>query len=333
MPRTKNALIRQRVLDRCLSSSLNYSMQDLMNACNKELRNQGEKPVTASNTIREDLNQISMNYPDAKIIERRDGRRIYYSYEDKNYSIFNIPFKDEEVAQLTQTLMILSRFEGMPQFDWMDDFINRFKSSLKLSFTNAPIVGFDENIDLRGREHFAPLFSAISNKQVLSIAYKNFKKGAVENYTVHPYYLKQYNNRWFLFGLTEEVMRLSVLAFDRIEAINPVHRDYIPNEQIDFQEYFEDLIGVSHPYGEEPQKVVLKVAKELIPYIRTKPLHGTQREISSDENHVTIQIEVIINFELEQLILSHGEKLEVIVPETFREKIKERIHTCAKLYE
>lgn len=333
MPRTKNALIRQRVLDRCLSSSLNYSMKDLMETCNRELLNQGEHPVTALNTIREDINQISINYPNAKIVERRDGRRIYYSYEDKNYSIFNIPFKDEEVAQLTQTLMILSRFEGMPQFDWMEDFINRFKSSLKLSFTNEPIVGFDENVDLKGREYFAPLFSAISNKQALSIAYKNFKKGIVENYTVHPYYLKQYNNRWFLFGLTEEVMRLSVLAFDRIESINPVHRDYIPNEQIDFQEYFEDLIGVSHPYGEEPQKVVLEVSKELIPYIRTKPLHGTQREISSDENHVTIQIEVIINFELEQLILSHGEKLEVITPVAFREKIKERIYTCAKLYE
>ena len=132
MPRTKNALIRQRVIDQCLSSSQNYSMEDLKKACNRELQNRGEHPVTSTNTIRDDLDQISANYPDAIIESKRVGRNIYYSYRDKNYSIFNIPFKDDEVAQLTQTLMILSRFEGMPQFDWMEDFINRFKDVQRL---------------------------------------------------------------------------------------------------------------------------------------------------------------------------------------------------------
>lgn len=333
MPRTKNALIRQRVIDQCLSSSQNYSMEDLKKACNRELQNRGEHPVTSTNTIRDDLDQISANYPDAIIESKRVGRNIYYSYRDKNYSIFNIPFKDDEVAQLTQTLMILSRFEGMPQFDWMEDFINRFKSSLKLNFTDEPIVGFDENVDLRGREYFAPLFSAISNRQVLEIAYKNFKKGITESCIVHPYYLKQYNNRWFLFGLTEGVMRLSVYAFDRIESLKTIHRDYIPNKEIDFQEYFEDMIGVSRPHGKSVQKVVLRVAKDLIPYIRTKPLHGTQRELSSDSDSITVQIEVVLNYELEQLILSHGEKLEVLEPIELRTQIKERICKCARFYE
>ena len=175
MPRTKNALIRQKVIDRCLGSPKNYSIKNLMDACNNELEAIGEYPVSSLNTIREDIEQILSNYPDANVVSRRVGRNIFYSYEDRSYSIFNIPFNDNEVAQLTQTLSILSRFEGMPQFEWMDEFINRFKSSLKLSTANGPIVGFDENIDLKGRSHFALLFAAISNKQVLSITYKNFK--------------------------------------------------------------------------------------------------------------------------------------------------------------
>ena len=145
MPRTKNALMRQRVIDRCLGSPKNYSIRGLMEACNKELESFGENPVTAMNTIRDDIEQIMTNYPDANVITQRVGRNIYYSYEDKSYSIFNIPFNDDEVAQLTQTLSILARFEGMPQFEWMDDFVNRFKSSLKLTTSNEPIVGFDEN--------------------------------------------------------------------------------------------------------------------------------------------------------------------------------------------
>ena len=332
MPKTKNALIRQRVIDRCLGSSRNYSTKDLMDACNKELLSYGEHPVTSMNTIRDDINQICSNYPDAKIVERRDGRNRYYSYEDKNYSIFKIPFKDEEVTQLTQTLMILSRFEGMPQFEWVDDFIHRFKSSLKLTFSDEPIVGFDENIDLKGREYFAPLFSAISNKQVLSIGYKNFKRNEVEQMVVHPYYLKQYNNRWFLLGLTEPKHRLSILALDRIESTETSHQEYISNKDIDFQEYFDDMVGVSRPFGKELQKVVFRVANDLVPYIRTKPLHGTQRELSSDENGVTMLINVYVNFELEQLILSHGEKIEVFEPIELREQIKRRINNCTKNY-
>lgn len=333
MPKTKNALIRQRVLDRCLGSIRDYSMKDLMDACNKELLSYGELPVTSTNTIREDLNQICSNYPDANIIPRRVGRNIFYSYEDRDYSIFKIPFKDEEIAQLTQTLMILSRFEGMPQFEWVEDFTHRFKSSLKLSTLSNPIVGFEENVDLRGREHFAPLFSAISNQQVLSVAYKNFKKDEMDKLIVHPYYLKQYNNRWFLFGLTEPKLRLSVLALDRIESIDTMHQEYIPNTEIDFQEYFDDMVGVSRPYGQPLQKVIFRVSNDLVPYIRTKPLHGTQRELRSDTDSVTMQIEVYINFELEQLILSHGEKIEILSPIELKEKIKQRVNACVKKYE
>ena len=333
MPKTKNALIRQRVIDRCLGSTCDYSIKDLMNACNKELRNYGEHPVTAMNTIREDINQISNNYPDANIVQRRVGRNIFYSYENKKYSIFKIPFKDEEVAQLTQTLMILSRFEGMPQFEWVEDFINRFKTSLKLSFTNESIVGFNENIDLKGREYFAPLFTAISNKQVLSIGYKNFKKNKEEQMIVHPYYLKEYNNRWFLLGLTEPEKRLSIFALDRIESIITLYQEYIPNKEIDFQEYFDDIIGVSKPFGKESQKVVFRVSKELMPYIKTKPLHGTQRKILDDGNSVIVQIEVVVNYELEQLFLSYGEKIEILEPIELREQIKRRINSSVKNYQ
>ena len=89
MPRTKNALVRQRVIDRCLGSPKNYSIRGLMEACNRELESIGENTVTAMNTIRDDIEQIMTNYPDANVIAQRVGRNIYYSYEDKSYSIFN----------------------------------------------------------------------------------------------------------------------------------------------------------------------------------------------------------------------------------------------------
>ena len=325
MPRTKNALVRQRVIDRCLGSPKNYSIKGLMEACNRELESIGENTVTAMNTIRDDIEQIMTNYPDANVIAQRVGRNIYYSYEDKSYSIFNIPFNDDEVAQLTQTLSILARFEGMPQFEWMDDFVNRFKSSLKLTTSNEPIVGFDENIDLKGRNFFATLFSAISNKQVLEISYKNFKHGIEQKYIVHPYYLKQFNGRWFLIGHSDNIGKLSVFAFDRIVSTKSNNRDYIPNTTYNFNEYFDDMIGVTKPNEASLEVVKLWVSAQRWPYIETKPLHGSQRVVSKDEYGVTIQIEVYLNRELEQLVLSFGKDIKVLSPRILQEKIHSNI--------
>ena len=325
MPRTKNALVRQRVIDRCLGSPKNYSIKGLMEACNRELESIGENTVTAMNTIRDDIEQIMTNYPDANVIAQRVGRNIYYSYEDKSYSIFNIPFNDDEVAQLTQTLSILARFEGMPQFEWMDDFVNRFKSSLKLTTSNEPIVGFDENIDLKGRNFFATLFSAISNKQVLEISYKNFKHGIEQKYIVHPYYLKQFNGRWFLIGHSDNIGKLSVFAFDRIVSTKSNNRDYIPNTTYNFNEYFDDMFGVTKPNEASLEVVKLWVSAQRWPYIETKPLHGSQRVVSKDEYGVTIQIEVYLNRELEQLVLSFGKDIKVLSPRILQEKIHSNI--------
>ena len=325
MPRTKNALVRQRVIDRCLGSPKNYSIKGLMEACNRELESIGENPVTAMNTIRDDIEQIMTNYPDANVTTQRVGRNIYYSYEDKSYSIFNIPFNDDEVAQLTQTLSILARFEGMPQFEWMDDFVNRFKSSLKLTTSNEPIVGFDENIDLKGRNFFATLFSAISNKQVLEISYKNFKHDIVQKYIVHPYYLKQFNGRWFLMGHSDNIGKLSVFAFDRIVSTKSDNRDYIPNTTYNFNEYFDDMIGVTKPNEASLEVVHLWISAQRWPYVETKPLHGSQRVVSKDEYGVTIQIEVYLNRELEQLVLSFGKDIKVLSPRILQEKIHSNI--------
>ena len=325
MPRTKNALVRQRVIDRCLGSTKNYSIKGLMEACNRELESIGENTVTAMNTIRDDIEQIMTNYPDANVIAQRVGRNIYYSYEDKSYSIFNIPFNDDEVAQLTQTLSILARFEGMPQFEWMDDFVNRFKSSLKLTTSNEPIVGFDENIDLKGRNFFATLFSAISNKQVLEISYKNFKHGIEQKYIVHPYYLKQFNGRWFLIGHSDNIGRLSVFAFDRIVSTKSNNRDYIPNTMYNFNEYFDDMIGVTKPNEASLEVVKLWISAQRWPYVETKPLHGSQRVVSKDKNGVTIQIEVYLNRELEQLVLSFGKDIKVLSPRILQEEIHSNI--------
>ena len=138
----------------------------MMEKCNIALEQAGYKPVTSKVTILKDLEGIENDFPEAIIVKRKIGRNLYYEYEDKSFSIYNIPLNDDEMAQLAQTISILSRFEGMPNFDWIDDFIEHFKSTLNIPSTRETIVAFDENYDLKGRNWFGKRLSEQASDQI-----------------------------------------------------------------------------------------------------------------------------------------------------------------------
>ena len=333
MPNTKSSDIRYKVLDRCLRRG-GYSTLKLMEAVSEELEFQGYEPVTALNTIRNDLRYIENTYPDVHIVEIKSGRNKTYAYENPDSSIYKLQFNDEELGQLSQCMAILSQFEGMPQMEWLQSFLERFRLSLNIDPDGKRVVGFDENKYLVGREYFSRLLSAISNKEVLDISYQSFKDDSVKHKIVHPYYIKEYNNRWFLLGRTEGFDSVSTLAFDRIVSIDHIESiEYVANTEIDFNDdYFTEMIGVTKPLEETKQKVGLKVSKELFPYIATKPIHETQKIKETDDFGVRIEIELYINYELKQLLLSYGDGIEVLYPISLRTQLRANLENALNYY-
>lgn len=111
-----------------------------------------------------------------------------------------------------------------------------------------------------GLNHYTELFNAIINKQALKVVYRpNFKEAHA--YTFHPYHLKQYNNRWFVFGLstTDRCSQIMNMSIDRIESFEICNACYIENSNIDFDAYFDDVVGVTVPNNKEVETIRLKV--------------------------------------------------------------------------
>lgn len=104
--------------------------------------------------------------------------------------------------------------------------------------------------------------------------------------------MKQYNNRWFLFGYNDTYKSLSNLAIDRITSIDQSRTPYKENRDVDFEEYFEDVVGVSVHPDEDSEKVILKINIDSWPYIQSKPLHGSQKVINETENDVTVEVTI-----------------------------------------
>lgn len=334
MANTKNATVREIIIDRCLSDRHGrYSVRDLMAACNRRLEEEKMELVTSTTTIRLDLNNMETHYG-VRIVSEKVGRNIFYRYAKKGESIFHMQLKENELQLLNQTMQLLSRFEGVPHFEWLEEINSRLSFQFFMNPANQkPVVAFDENPYVDGMKFYRDVYSAIVKKQVLHIKYQSFKIPEPFKYTIHPYFLKQYNNRWFLLGWYEEWKEIATLALDRIVEMEHISHPYRENEGVDFNKYFEDVIGVSFPKGSELTEIHLWVDNKQWPYIKSKPLHKSQVKIAENEDgSAEISINVIPNFELESRILAQGMHMKVLSPEPFREKIHSQIENALKNY-
>lgn len=257
----------------------------------------------------------------------QDGQRKYYRYTQEGFSIFDLT--DNELMGLEATVNMLASFQGMPQFDWMSDIIHKLKKKYKVSESQHNILSFDSNVDLRGIEWFKELFNYILNEQPIRIIYEPFGE---ESFVadIHPYFLKQYNNRWFLLGFNTNFNDISVFALDRIKKVEPIKVKFIADTIIvDPFDYFFDVIGTTIPNGRDVESIVLKFTPKRYQYVSAKPIHHTQK--NNDKNH-TVTIDVIPNRELEAIILSFGKDVEVLEPEHLRNEIIEIIKESCEKY-
>src|ERR1700761_6569946 len=100
----------------------------------------------------------------------------------------------------------------MPQFEWVNEFMPKLEQAFTLDKSIKPIIGFDSNEYLKGIHWLGELFHAILYKKVLCISYHSFKVAGTQKFILHPYFLKQYNNRWFIFGHNARLGKLTNLA-------------------------------------------------------------------------------------------------------------------------
>jgi predicted DNA-binding transcriptional regulator YafY len=330
----KNALLRYQTLDKCFSNfGKKYYFDDLLEIVNEALLYDNPKSTGVQvRQLREDIKFMkSESGYNAPIETFKEGKKPYYRYDDKNYSINNSPLNSTEAEQLKNAISVLQRFEGAPGFEWVSEIGTMMTSQFSLKESNHKVMAFESNIDYTGYEYISPLFNAIINKTVLKITYEPFNKPSFQ-LTFHPYYLKQYNNRWFVFGRNEEYdLNQWNLALDRIKCIEDADTKYIEND-MDWEDFFYDIIGVSKSEKGKVEEVKLLFTKDQAPYIQTKPIHPSQKSTILEDGSLEVKIKVELNYELEMKILSYGEKVTVLEPIELINKIKNRVKQTLDKY-
>lgn len=335
MALNKNALIRYKTIDKCLQNNYRqWTLEDLIEACSNALYEYEGRAVNVSKrTVQLDLQMMrsdKLGYNAPIVVYNRK----FYKYEDKDYSITDIPLNENDMNVLSETVEMLKQFKDFSLFSELGGIIQRLEDKVYTEKTDqSAIIHLDKNEKLKGLEHLDVLYQAIIKKMVLNIKYQSFKAKEASNIIFHPYILKEFNNRWFLIGRpgVEAKKPIATFALDRIVDIDYDTSISYKNDNFNGDDYYKDVIGVTVS-NTRAERIQFWVDKKNAPYVITKPFHRSQRIINTTENGTIFNIFVQINFELERLILGFGDSIEVIKPKRLRDRIKKKLDKAAKYY-
>lgn len=204
-----------------------------------------------------------------------------------------------------------------------------------------PVIEF-EQCDYRNNIYLPVLYDAIVTRHMVTFDYCSFDKPAA-NVTFSPYYLKEYNRRWFVYGHTDESTgdaSRERYSLDRIKNLHKIQSPLAPRPQKDYAALSKDLIGVSDSNFEKPVDVVIETLNPKIHgLIVSKPFHPSQKEIESFHEdrgrgypHGTISLHIRPNPEMYGRLLYYSDGVKVVRPELIIKKIWSKIHSISLLY-
>lgn len=349
MPTNKNAMTRYALLDNLLQDRRrNWSIQDMTDYLAEHLPEYGCKAVTRR-MVEKDLQYLEYYSPFDVEFERfkvdaptKTGDGVYKKpclrYADPTFSIFHKVLSDDERSLLASVLSTLGSFKGQPNFEWLEELAERFNIK-----EQPEIISMSKNIS-ENSTLLAELYRAISSKAVINLFYHTFTDVTERSVEVSPYLLKEYNNRWFLLAGPFDSTRILSFALDRIEKVEYTSGSTYKMPNDDFTERYEDIIGITF-YEDKPiERILFWVSDRSKNYVSTKPLHGSQRnlsEVEQDRLHKEylqlnggrfFTIDCIENYELIRELSSFGAELIVLTPKSIAQKVFDKANNMIKRY-
>ncbi len=348
MPTNKNAFQRYVYLDPLLADRYHYyDIHDLTDHVNRCLRKE-EKPEVDERTIQKDIKALEGDPFYIDIERPRLNFKRCIRYADPTFSIFNKKLSEDEKNLLKELLNTLGQFEGLDNLSWFDDLRSRLNIQNE---QREVVIQFDTNPKTIDSNLLGGLFTAITHKQVICISYHTFVDSKEKNVVIHPYLLRQYNTRWYVFGAHDTTNFLLHFPLDRIVGFVPLPTAKYRECEYSFVDRFEDIVGVTLTRDEKTnnvlpcEKILFWAGDQEIGYIETKPIHGSQTPVGKEEEqnlrtrypHLHAgrfyQLECIPNRELFQVFASYFADIELLEPVALRKKYADIVSAMHKIYQ
>ena len=182
-----------------------------------------------------------------------------------------------------------------------------------------------------GEQFLAPIIEALRDKHAIQMTYQGFDKTHPSTFVVEPYCLKMFKQRWYLLAYSPDMDRKLVYALDRMHEVELTKQKYeLPND-FDAEFYFRNTYGVSFA-EEQPEEVKISISAGQANYLRTLPLHPSQKEEERNEEYSVFSYYVVPTFEFCQELYQYGSDVEVLAPEKLRQEFARDAAKTNKMY-
>ncbi len=323
MPHIKNALIRYRIIDKCIGNKYSPfpSKRDLREACEEALYGSIDGEHICDSTIEKDIFNMRMEH-DAPI--KYSKLNLGYYYENPNFSINDIPLTEDELSSISFAAKTLMQFKNVNMFRHFGSAIDKIVDRISVSNDdNGEIIQFEKSISGEGNEFLTPILDAIKEELLVTFDYTSFISGEMKPRKVLPLLLKEYSNRWYLISFDLNKDDYITYSLDRIEdLVITTHKMKRPSD-FNPDNYFKYSIGITSG-NQSPEIVRFKANNIASRYIDSLPFHSSQRILDMHEEGYTFELKVNISEELIRSMLSYGGEISVLKPRSLKDEIEKR---------
>lgn len=327
MPINKSAFRRYKIIDLLLQNKMKRypTMQEIIDACYDKLGVDISKE-----TIQKDIAQMRMSPPDgfdAPIYFNR--AKGGYEYTDPDFSMLSVKLSDSDIEAIKESAEILKLIGGSrvsEKFNTaiekiMTTFLEEFPESQKKETHLQTMVPPPS----RGFEHFDLFYSACSQKTPVSFIHYSYKKRNFSSITIHPFLIKEFENKWYIIGYSEKHNEVRTFGMDRIYSPHKILKRFIKLDKTAMESLQKDYYGVFPIPNQPKQKIIIQTSVLATHYFVAYPIHESQDVQKQPEGDAIIHFDLVPTLELTRLFLSHGYHVKIVSPTwyvEFTQKLK-----------
>jgi len=193
-------------------------------------------------------------------------------------------------------------------------------------------MDFESDGSLRGYDLLEPLLHAIRNHRLINFSYEKYKNNENLDYCLKPLLLKEFQNRWYLVGLRDDINQLRVFGIDRISKLEVLNKTFKPQRNFRPLDMFRHTIGINSTEN-EPEFVELSFTELQGKYAKALPWHHSQRTLVDDSVEFRVELFVNPNLELKQRIMATGKAVKVLKPQWLADDIRKELQASLDRYE
>lgn len=221
--------------------------------------------------------------------------------------------------------------------DQQDDFSERIFEALDIyqmmdyKHSVSKFIQFDTR-ESYGTEHLSGLLYAIQNRYQVQFRYRKFFSSTVQVRNLEPYLLKEFRNRWYVYGFDLEAKEFRTFGLDRMSALQISSVKFQHTKNTDPRLHFKNSFGIIGADGREAEKIILKFSGNQGNYVRTVPLHHSQKIVKEENDCMWVEVDLVPTYDFKMELLTHSFHLEVIEPSSLRHEMKELLEKMCEVY-